>query len=141
MNPSSLKPGFRGSPDDEKIADISARETIDSQGAATIEVEVPLEDGSTGRAADPSGSSRGRREGQERRDDDDPSRYAGRVYSEPPATWNGSWPPLLRGEGAGGQPCRTGRMAKCDPPVRIEQESAHRAIFPGQRAFPWLKTR
>lgn len=45
-----------------KIAQVYAREILDSRGNPTIEVEVALEDGSTGRAAIPSGASTGTRE-------------------------------------------------------------------------------
>ena len=52
------------------IADIVAREIMDSRGNPTIEVEVALEDGSTGRAAVPSGASTGAHEAVELRDGD-----------------------------------------------------------------------
>ena len=42
-----------------KITDIYAREVIDSRGNPTIEVEVSLDNGVTGRAAVPSGASTG----------------------------------------------------------------------------------
>ena len=45
-----------------KITGTLALEILDSRGNPTIEVEVFLEDGSTGRAAVPSGSSNGSRE-------------------------------------------------------------------------------
>jgi len=39
------------------IADIHARQVIDSRGNPTVEAEVILDDGSTGRAIVPSGAS------------------------------------------------------------------------------------
>ncbi|MEQ1785198.1 MAG: phosphopyruvate hydratase, partial [Hyphomonadaceae bacterium] len=42
-----------------EIVDVYAREILDSRGNPTVEVEVTLEDGSTGRAAVPSGASTG----------------------------------------------------------------------------------
>ncbi len=60
-----------------KIAQVYAREILDSRGNPTIEVEVALEDGSTGRAAIPSGASTGTREALELRDGDK-SRYQGK---------------------------------------------------------------
>jgi len=49
---------------------IVAREILDSRGNPTVEVEVSLEDGSTGRAAVPSGASTGQFEAVELRDGD-----------------------------------------------------------------------
>ena len=58
------------------IADIIAREIIDSRGNPTVEVEVITADGSKGRAAVPSGASTGRFEAHELRDND-PQRFHG----------------------------------------------------------------
>jgi enolase len=58
------------------IADIHAREILDSRGNPTVEVEVTLETGTIGRAAVPSGASTGAHEAVERRDGG--SRYHGR---------------------------------------------------------------
>ncbi|MDN5321898.1 MAG: enolase [Clostridia bacterium] len=52
------------------IADVYAREILDSRGNPTVEVDVYLEDGSFGRAAVPSGASTGAFEAVELRDDD-----------------------------------------------------------------------
>ncbi len=60
-----------------EIADILAREILDSRGNPTVEVDVTLEDGSFGRAAVPSGASTGAHEAAERRDDD-MARFAGK---------------------------------------------------------------
>jgi enolase len=59
------------------IADITAREILDSRGNPTIEVDVILESGSMGRAAVPSGASTGAHEAVELRDGDK-SRYGGK---------------------------------------------------------------
>jgi enolase len=59
------------------IFDIVAREIIDSRGNPTLEAEVTLECGVTGRAAVPSGASTGENEALELRDGDD-SRYLGK---------------------------------------------------------------
>lgn len=59
------------------IEDITAREILDSRGNPTIEVDVLLEDGAFGRAAIPSGASKGTREALELRDGD-PKRFHGR---------------------------------------------------------------
>ncbi|MBI4690845.1 MAG: phosphopyruvate hydratase [Nitrospirae bacterium] len=50
------------------IADVNAREIIDSRGNPTVEVEVFLDSGASGRAAVPSGASTGSREALELRD-------------------------------------------------------------------------
>jgi len=60
-----------------EIIDIHAREILDSRGNPTVEVEVTLEDGSSGRAAVPSGASTGAHEAVEKRDGD-PKRYMGK---------------------------------------------------------------
>lgn len=52
------------------IADVRAREIIDSRGNPTVEVEVLLENGVVGRAAVPSGASTGDYEAVELRDGD-----------------------------------------------------------------------
>jgi enolase 1/2/3 len=50
------------------IADIHAREILDSRGNPTVEVEVALDGGTIGRAAVPSGASTGAHEAIEKRD-------------------------------------------------------------------------
>jgi enolase len=60
-----------------EIADVFAREILDSRGNPTIEVEVILETGAMGRAAVPSGASTGKREALELRDGDK-KRYMGK---------------------------------------------------------------
>ncbi len=59
------------------IIDIHAREILDSRGNPTVEVDVVLEDGATGRAAVPSGASTGAHEAVELRDGDK-ARYLGK---------------------------------------------------------------
>ena len=59
------------------IVDIIGREILDSRGNPTVEVDVVLEDGSTGRAAVPSGASTGAHEAVELRDGDK-TRYLGK---------------------------------------------------------------
>ena len=59
------------------ILDIFAREILDSRGNPTVEVDVLLEDGSSGRAAVPSGASTGAHEAVEKRDGDT-ARYMGK---------------------------------------------------------------
>ena len=59
------------------IVGVWAREILDSRGNPTVEVEVSLESGATGRSAVPSGASTGTREALEMRDSDS-HRYAGK---------------------------------------------------------------
>src|SRR5205807_3630321 len=60
-----------------EISHLHAREILDSRGNPTVEVEVSLEDGATGRAALPSGASTGAHEAVELRDGDK-KRYLGK---------------------------------------------------------------
>ena len=59
------------------IADIIAREILDSRGNPTVEVDVLLDSGAMGRAAVPSGASTGAHEAVELRDGDK-GRYGGK---------------------------------------------------------------
>jgi enolase len=58
------------------ILQVTAREILDSRGNPTLEVDVLLEDGSSGRAAVPSGASTGQFEAVELRDEEE--RYNGK---------------------------------------------------------------
>lgn len=60
-----------------RIEKVMAREILDSRGNPTVEVEVTLESGVTGRASVPSGASTGEHEALELRDKD-PKRYGGK---------------------------------------------------------------
>jgi enolase len=59
------------------IIDVVGREILDSRGNPTVEVDVLLEDGASGRAAVPSGASTGAHEAVELRDGDS-GRYGGK---------------------------------------------------------------
>ena len=69
------------------IADIHAREILDSRGNPTVEVEVRLDNGTIGRAAVPSGASTGAYEAIEKRDGG--TRYAGRGVRQAVEAVNG----------------------------------------------------
>jgi enolase len=60
-----------------KIKHLHAREILDSRGNPTVEAEVALESGASGRAAVPSGASTGEREALELRDGDK-TRFGGK---------------------------------------------------------------
>jgi enolase len=70
------------------IVDIIGREVLDSRGNPTVEVDVILEDGATGRAAVPSGASTGAHEAVELRDGD-AKRYLGKGVSKAVAAVTG----------------------------------------------------
>src|SRR5437016_6462390 len=69
------------------IADIHAREILDSRGNPTVEVEVTLDSGAIGRAAVPSGASTGAHEAVEKRDGG--QRFGGRGVQEAVGAVNG----------------------------------------------------
>ena len=79
-----------------EIADVFAREILDSRGNPTIEVEVILETGAMGRAAVPSGASTGKREALELRDGDK-KRYMGKGVQKAVANVNDEIGPQLMG--------------------------------------------
>ncbi len=70
------------------IIDIHAREILDSRGNPTVEVDVVLETGASGRAAVPSGASTGAHEAVELRDGDG-GRYGGKGVTKACAAVNG----------------------------------------------------
>ena len=84
------------------IADITAREILDSRGNPTVEVDVTLESGATGRAAVPSGASTGAHEAAELRDGDK-SRYGGKGVLQAVANVEGEIFEAIGGMEAGEQ--------------------------------------
>jgi enolase len=85
-----------------KIVDIRGREIIDSRGNPTVEADVLLDSGATGRAAVPSGASTGTREAVELRDGDK-SRYLGKGVTKAVANVNGELKQALLGKDASKQ--------------------------------------
>ena len=79
-----------------KITEIRGREILDSRGNPTIEAEVKLENGVTGRASVPSGASTGENEALELRDGDK-HRYGGKGVSKAVSNINDRIAPLLYG--------------------------------------------
>ena len=84
-----------------KIQRVHAREVLDSRGQPTVEVEVALKNGVTGRATVPSGASTGAHEAMELRDGD--KRYLGKGVARAVAHVNEKIAPRLRGKDARGQ--------------------------------------
>ena len=78
------------------IADVRAREILDSRGNPTVEVEVELDSGAMGRAAVPSGASTGAHEAVELRDGDK-KRYGGKGVLKAVAAVNAEIMDLLAG--------------------------------------------
>ena len=77
-----------------QIKSIKGREILDSRGNPTVEAEVWLADGKSGRAASPSGASTGSREAFELRDQDN-SRYLGKGVLQAIAAIHESIEPAL----------------------------------------------
>jgi enolase len=82
-----------------ELQSIHAREILDSRGNPTLEVEVILVDGATGRAAVPSGASTGAYEAVELRDKDE-KRYGGKGELKAVANVNKTVAPRLLGQSA-----------------------------------------
>jgi enolase len=78
-----------------EIVNIIGREILDSRGNPTVEVEVLLDSGATGRAAVPSGASTGEHEAVELRDGGE--RYAGKGVQTAVGFVNGEIAEVLRG--------------------------------------------
>jgi enolase len=85
------------------IEDIYAREILDSRGNPTVEVEVLLSGGATGKAGVPSGASTGSREALELRDGDK-KRYGGKGVTRAVENVNGEISEELRGADGRDQP-------------------------------------
>jgi enolase len=79
-----------------RINNVHAREILDSRGNPTVEVDVMLDGGGSGRAAVPSGASTGEREAIELRDRD-MARYGGKGVRTAVANVNGEIATALAG--------------------------------------------
>jgi enolase len=95
------------------IAAVHAREVLDSRGNPTVEVEVALEGGASGRAIVPSGASTGAHEAVELRDGD-PKRYGGKGVLKAVANVNGEIADTVRGMAADDQPAIDRRLIELD---------------------------
>ena len=84
------------------IADVRARQILDSRGNPTVEVDVRLDDGSLGRAAVPSGASTGAHEAVELRDGDK-GRWGGKGVDQAVANANGEIAKAVLGHDAADQ--------------------------------------
>jgi enolase len=96
-----------------RITDIHGREILDSRGNPTVEADVTLEDGSSGRAAVPSGASTGTREAVELRDGDK-NRYLGKGVQKAVASVNGVIRDALRASSFSDQRAIDQKMIELD---------------------------
>ncbi|WP_290702973.1 phosphopyruvate hydratase [Amphritea sp.] len=96
-----------------QIADIKAREVLDSRGNPTVEADVILTSGVIGSACAPSGASTGSREALELRDGDK-SRYLGKGVLKAVAAINGVIREALIGTDATDQRALDNKMLELD---------------------------
>jgi enolase len=96
-----------------KIDSVRAREILDSRGNPTLEVEVRLDDGVSGRAAVPSGASTGKYEAVELRDGDQ-SRYGGKGVLKAVANVNNEIARAVKGLSATEQAALDQKLIKLD---------------------------
>ncbi len=96
-----------------RIVQIRGREIIDSRGNPTVEADVVLASGASGRAAVPSGASTGSREAVELRDGDT-KRYGGKGVLKAVANINGPIRQLLVGHDALDQSGLDGKLIAAD---------------------------
>jgi len=95
------------------IAEIHAREVLDSRGNPTVEAEVLLNDGSRGRAIVPSGASTGEHEAVELRDGDE-SRFVGKGVLKAVENVNGEISEALANMDAANQQAIDSKMIELD---------------------------
>src|SRR3569832_2373064 len=96
-----------------EIAEIRAREILDSRGNPTVEADVTLVNGIMGRAAVPSGASTGEHEAIELRDGDK-SRYKGNNDQQAEKNDEDKNTPTLLGHSITDQMGIDGRMIELD---------------------------
>jgi len=95
-----------------EIVDVIGREVLDSRGNPTVEVEVVLDSGATGRAIVPSGASTGEHEAVELRDGG--SRWLGKGVSRAVDNVNSVIAPVLTGMDATDQRTLDARLIDLD---------------------------
>ncbi|MEM6638886.1 MAG: phosphopyruvate hydratase [Pseudomonadota bacterium] len=134
-----------------KIANVSAREVVDSRGNPTVEADVTLDDGSFGRAAVPSGASTGTREAVELRDGDK-GRYLGKGVTRAVANANGALAEAVTGLEAADQRAVDQAMLDADGTdnkqalganalLAVSLATAHAAArSAGQPLYRWMAT-
>ncbi|MGZ4352042.1 MAG: phosphopyruvate hydratase [Gaiellaceae bacterium] len=94
------------------IANVNARQILDSRGNPTVEVDVRLESGALGRAAVPSGASTGEHEAVELRDGGDA--FGGKAVTKAVGNASGEIADAVRGMDAGDQEALDRRLCELD---------------------------
>ncbi len=95
-----------------RIADVRARQILDSRGNPTVEVDIVLKSGARGRAAVPSGASTGVHEAVELRDGGDA--YGGKAVTKAVANAAGEIADAVRGMKADEQEALDRRLIELD---------------------------
>ena len=95
-----------------KISNVAAREVLDSRGNPTVEVDVTLASGATGRAIVPSGASTGAHEATELRDGG--TRFKGKGVLNAVANVNGEISTALVGSDASNQSAIDNALCELD---------------------------
>ena len=95
------------------IVDVHGRQILDSRGNPTVEVDIRLASGASGRAAVPSGASTGEHEAVELRDGD-PASYLGKGVSKAVASVNGEIADALAGVDGEEQPALDRLLVELD---------------------------
>jgi len=108
---------------DTTIKQVKAREILDSRGNPTVEVDITLRNGITGRAACPSGASTGIHEAVERRDGG--KRYKGKGVVGAVLSVNADIAPALAGMDAADQTGLDTRMNELDGTPNKEKFGAN----------------
>jgi enolase len=108
------------------IAAIRARQIWDSRGRPTVEAEVSLSGGATGRAAAPAGASRGDHEALERRDGG--ARFAGFGVDGAVAAVNGEIARRLAGMDARDQAAADAAMTELDGTAGLARLGANAVV-------------
>ena len=117
-----------------EIEQVHARQILDSRGNPTVEVEVTLASGASGRAAVPSGASTGEFEAVELRDGGDA--WGGKGVTQAVANANGELAEAVTGLDAGDQAAVDRAMLDADgtpeqgPPRRQRDPRASRSPPP-----------
>src|SRR3954464_5633578 len=109
---SATRSNERNPPPVSEIAQVHARQVLDSRGNPTVEVEVGLQSGAPGRAAVPSGASTGEFEAVELRDGGDA--WNGKGVTRAVANVNGEIAGAVRGVDADDQQGLDRRMIELD---------------------------
>jgi enolase len=94
------------------IAGVHARQILDSRGNPTVEVDLRLDSGASGRAAVPSGASTGEFEATELRDDGEA--WGGKGVTQAVANVNGEIAEAVKGNDAGDQEAIDRKLIELD---------------------------